>query len=85
MTVVPDPFPQTVVEWANITMNENLRDVFTVLARMGYEFVEDDDQKINMDYVYITYDESAGTGKVDKLSPNFLPRPRPDAAAYPLP
>merc|ERR1719284_1143618 len=35
-----------------------------------------------MNYASITYDESAGTAKVDRLSPNNLLRPRPDGAAY---
>ena len=81
MTEVPDPFPLTLEEWNDIDMNENLRDVFNVLARMGFSFIEDEENAYGSNYAYITYDETTGSGKVDKFAGTLL-RPRPDGAAY---
>ena len=81
MTNVPDPFPQTMEEWADLEMNENLRDIFTVMARMGFKFTEDDDGAFGSNYAYVTYDEAAGTAKADQFAGALL-RPRPDGSAY---
>jgi len=81
MTNVPDPFPQTMEEWADLEMNENLRDIFTVMARMGFKFTEDDDGAFGSKYAYVTYDEAAGTAKADQFAGSLL-RPRPDGSAY---
>jgi len=56
--------------------SEKLKQVFNVLVRMDFEFIEDDPDTYETDYVYIDDTENA-----DAYAQEIL-RPRPDTTAY---
>jgi len=56
--------------------SQKLKDVFNVLGRMDFEFIEDDPDTYETDYVYVDDTERANSYAQELL------RPRPDTTAY---
>ena len=56
--------------------SQHLKDVFNVLVRMNFEFIEYDPDTYETDYVYVDDTERANSYAKELL------RPRPDTTAY---